>query len=97
MDKLSQLISKIKSGEVPMNKGIEEIKKFMFTNLDYAIIDDHRESRVGYPEIIFGEGKTTEQILGIAEHMYNNSNNILGTRINSEVYEAVASKIPEAK
>ncbi len=55
-----------------------------------------REARVGYPEIIYGQGKTTEQICGIIKHMYEHETNILITRVNQEVYDVVSDIYKEA-
>lgn len=67
-----------------------------FKDLGYAKIDNHREMRVGYPEVIYCAGKTVDQIKGIIEFMLTKENNILGTRATKEAYEEV--KIcPEAE
>ncbi len=61
------------------------------------MIDNHREIRVGYPEVIYGGGKTTEQIREIIKFMLTKKNNILATRVGNEVYEAVKDLHPGLK
>ena len=59
-------------------------------------IDTHRELRTGYPEVIFGQGKTPEQVKEIIRYMATRNNNILATRVTEEMYEAVRDICPEA-
>jgi len=62
-----------------------------YKELGFAKIDNHRELRVGYPEVIYCEGKTVEQVKSIIEFMLTQNNNILATRANEAMYEAVKS------
>jgi len=97
MNKLKNILENVKDGKVTVDEAIQDVKKFLYTDIGYAKIDNIREARVGYPEIIFGQGKTTEQILGIVEHMYKHNTNILITRSNTEVFEAIKKIYNEAK
>ncbi|WP_414629353.1 nickel pincer cofactor biosynthesis protein LarB [Clostridium drakei] len=80
-----------------VEKALEKLQDLPFKDLGYAKIDNHREIRVGYPEVIYCAGKTVEQIKGIIEFMVTKKNNILGTRASKEVYEAVKSICPKAE
>lgn len=97
MEKLREIFEDIKIGKLCIDDAIEEVRKFLYTDIGYAKIDNIREERVGYPEIIFGQGKTTEQILGIVQHMHLYDSNILITRTNSEVFENVKNVYNNAK
>lgn len=97
VDKLKIILEGIKDGKVTVDEAMNDVKRFLYTDLGYANIDNIREARVGYPEIIFGQDKTTEQILGIVEHMYNHNFNILITRTNLEVFETIGKIYKEAK
>ena len=67
-------------------------------DLGYAVVDHQREMRNGCPEVIYGEGKTKEQILGIMKNMLENgTENILATRVNDEKYSYILNEIPDAK
>ncbi len=84
-----EMLESIKDGSLDVEKALEKLQDLPFKDLGYAKIDNHRELRVGYPEVIYCAGKTVEQIKGIVEFMMTKGNNILGTRASEEAYEAV--------
>jgi len=88
-DSMRKFLSSIKNGDISIEEGIEKIKDLSYTDLGYAKIDNNRELRVGYPEVIYCAGKTTEQVKGIVEFMLTRDSNILGTRATKEMYQAV--------
>ena len=67
-----------------------------YEDITYAHIDHHRSLRKGFPEVIFGEGKTAEQIVGIMEKMIGQENIILVTRTDRQKAEVVRSHFPKA-
>lgn len=99
MDKqsLENLLKAIKEDKASINDALEELTTLPFTDLGYAKIDNHRELRNGYPEVIYCEGKSTEQVVGIIENMLLRNKNILATRANEEMYNAVLSICDDAK
>ncbi|GLC31269.1 nickel pincer cofactor biosynthesis protein LarB [Clostridium omnivorum] len=96
-EELKEILSKISSGDISVEEGTEILRDLPFKELGYAKIDNHREVRVGYPEVIYCEGKTVEQVKGIIEFMLTKNNNILGTRASEEMYEAVKTICPEVE
>lgn len=86
---LRQLLERIQSGELTVDDGLKELKVLPFEDLGYAKVDFHRNLRTGYPEVIFCQGKKLEHIVGIVQRMLQRENNILATRANPEVYEAI--------
>lgn len=87
MDKnrLKQLFEKTASGEITPDEAIMQLRLEPFEELGYAKPDYHRGIRNGIPEVIYGEGKTTEQIKGIADSLLKNSQNtVLITRLSKE-------------
>lgn len=94
---LRKLLEEIKNGNIEINQGVEKLKDMPFTDLGYASIDNNRELRVGYPEVIYGAGKTIDQIKGIVEFMLTKGNNILITRINNDIYNAVKEVCSDAQ
>lgn len=93
---LQQLLKDIKNGKTDIDTATAKIKNFTFSELGYAKLDHHRELRTGYPEVVFGSGKSTEHIVGIAQKLSEYDNNILITRVNAKVYEAVKKLCPKA-
>lgn len=86
---LRKLLEEVKSGKLEIDNAFDKIKDLPFRELGFATIDNHRELRVGYPEVIYCEGKTTEQVKKIIEFMLTKDKNIIATRANEEMYQAV--------
>lgn len=93
---VEKLLNDVKSGETSVDKAMEVLKNFPYTDLGFARIDHHREMRTGYPEIIYCAGKSVEQVKEIVRVMSERENNVIGTRANQEMYDAVKSIIPSA-
>lgn len=86
---LEALLLKFKDGEIELDQALEGLRHLPFENLGYANVDHHRAIRQGFPEVIFGQGKTAEQIVGIAGKLLERSSNLLVTRTNREAFEQV--------
>lgn len=96
VDALKILLENIRDGEMTIEDGITRLRNFSYTELDYAKLDTHREMRVGYPEVIFCQGKTIEQITKIFKAMMAGESNILATRANDEAFADVKKICSEA-
>lgn len=94
---LEKLLEAVKGGELSIEEALLKIKHYPFEDMEFAKIDHHRSLRVGYPEVIYGERKTTEQIVQITQKLLEKENNILVTRASLEAYEAIHRLYPEAK
>lgn len=94
---IKKLMLDVKNDKISLEEGVNILKDLPFKDLGYAKIDNHREMRVGYPEVIYCEGKTVDQIKGIVEFMLTKDNNILGTRASKEAYDEVKKIYPEAE
>lgn len=92
-----ELLENVKNGSLTIDKALEDLKDLPFKDLGYAKVDNHRELRVGYPEVIYCEGKTPEQIRGIVEIMLARESDILGTRASEEAYKLVKEICPKAE
>jgi len=88
---VEKLLNDVKKGETSIEEALEVLKNFPYTDLGFARIDHHREMRTGYPEIIYCAGKTLEQVREIFRVMSEKENNVIGTRANQEMYDAVRS------
>lgn len=86
---VEKLLIDVKKGETSIEKALEVLKNFPYTDLGFARIDHHREIRTGYPEIIYCAGKSVGQVSEIFKVMSEKENNVIGTRANNEMYEAV--------
>ena len=95
-DHLKTLLNDVHAGRVSVADAMERIKHLPFEDLGYARVDNHRGLRCGFPEVIFCQGKTIAQIVGIMERMAANGGPVLATRASAEVYAAVLQKWPAA-
>lgn len=87
----------VADGTLSVEKAKKQLKHFSFENIDYAQIDHHRSLRKGFPEVIFGQGKTSDQIIGIMEKMEPNESIILVTRVNQEKALKIISHFKDAQ
>ncbi len=82
---LKKILNSVREGSVDVDEALLKIRQEPFTELGYARVDNHRQLRQGFAEVIYGAGKTKEQILGIAQKMYDSgARGILITRIAQE-------------
>lgn len=93
-DEVRDLLQKVKSGEMSVDEAVSYLKRKPFEDLGYANVDYHRGIRQGSNEVIYGEGKTPEQIVGILLNMTKRGiQNILVTRVSKDVYEFVKCSV----
>ena len=79
-----------------MKEALEGLKSLPFEDLEFATIDTHRSLRQGFPEVIFGQGKTTAQIRDIAKSMLARGENVLVTRLDEKKGKALLKAFPGA-
>lgn len=94
---IEKLLMDIKVGNVEISDAMEILKTLPFEDIGYAKIDHHRSLRNGYPEVIYCEGKTDEQIVGIIDSMNKKNSNILGTRVKKSTYENIKQYYPNCE
>lgn len=94
---IRNLLEDVKNNKVEIEEAMKKIEDLPFKDLGFAKIDNHREIRVGYPEVIYCAGKTVEQVKSIIEFMLTKNNNILATRASEEMYNSVKEICPEAR
>ncbi len=85
------------AGKISASEATEKIKNLSYENIGYARVDHARASRQGFPEVIFGQGKTREQILGIFEKLVERSPNVLITRTTADVYGDIRNIYTDAE
>jgi len=96
-DEIKKLIEEVRAGRVEPDQAADRLTHLPYEDISFARVDHHREMRVGFPEVILGEGKTVEQIFKIAERILLNSSNLLISRTSVEVFEAVSEMAPDAE
>lgn len=93
MDK-RELLEMVQEGKISVDEAAKQLDDFGYKNLGYAKIDYDRKRRKGYPEVIFCQGKTIDQIKGIVKDMIEHGEDILGTRADKETYLALVQDFP---
>ena len=93
---MRRLLSEVQSGNLNIEAALEKMKFLPFEDLGFAVLDHHRALRKGFPEVVFCQGKTVEQIVEIFTRLGEGNNNVLGTRASREAYRGVRERFPEA-
>jgi NCAIR mutase (PurE)-related protein len=95
--KIQQLLNQVQKHEVDIDEALQILRSLPFDDLDgYARIDMHRTLRQGLPEVVYCEGKTTDQITAILNHLWEHHDRVLGTRASQEIADHIIKNIPEA-
>lgn len=94
---IRQLLEQVASGNLEPDKALEQLRDLPFENLGFAHIDHHRALRTGFPEVIFGQGKTREQIVSIAERITEHGSQMLATRLAEDAVQALVERFPQAE
>lgn len=87
--KLESLLKEVRSGKMSIDQAILHLKSLPFQDLGFAKIDHHRSLRKGFPEVIWGEGKSPKQILSIMRQLKRKGQNILITRLEEKKAKAI--------
>jgi NCAIR mutase (PurE)-related protein len=96
-NQLRALMEQVREGAVGVDDALTRLRHMPFEDLGFAKVDHHRALRHGMPEVIFGIGKTADQITSIAERLLENAKNVLITRAEPAVADHVRAQIPDAE
>jgi len=96
-EQLRRVLSDLKSGVISEDQACERLRNLPFEDLGFANVDHHRTLRQGFPEVVFGAGKTADQVARIVQAMGPGRHNILVTRSDAEQYGRVKEIFPEAE
>jgi pyridinium-3,5-biscarboxylic acid mononucleotide synthase len=92
---LRKLLEQIRAGKTAVDDAVRRLRDLPFAELGYATIDRHRTLRQGFPEVVLGDSKTPEQIVGIVTEMKTHGPPVLVTRLDGEKGRVLASRFPE--
>jgi len=95
-DEAVELLEAFREGRIPQSAVLRRLQAAPFDDLDFAKVDTHRALRKGFPEVIFGAGKTPVQVAAIARRLAKTEKSLLITRVDKEHFTAVRKKIPKA-
>jgi NCAIR mutase (PurE)-related protein len=94
---LTQLLKQVKGGKVSVDDAVGQLKDLPFAELGYATLDTHRSLRFGFPEVVLGEPKTVEQLLGIVGALLERKQTVLVTRLQPDKAEVLLSRFPKGE
>ena len=95
-EETSQLLRKFKAGQLSESEVLNAFRAEPIDNLGFAQIDTHRALRQGFPEVIFGSGKTPEQVVAIAGKIMEREQRVLITRANNDQATAMRARLPDS-
>jgi pyridinium-3,5-biscarboxylic acid mononucleotide synthase len=93
-EQIEALLADVAAGRIAPQAALDRLRHLPFEDLPFARIDHHRELRQGYPEVVFCEGKTPDQIVAICERLEAASGSFLGTRASEAVAQRLKTRFP---
>jgi pyridinium-3,5-biscarboxylic acid mononucleotide synthase len=94
---LQDLLKQVQDGRMDIDEALSRLKWFPYQDRGFAKIDNHRSLRRGFPEVVFCQGKTVEQVVDVVGCMALSESTVLATRAGPEVFTEVQRQIPEAR
>ena len=95
--KLRTVLEELKKGNSTVDQVLDQLKMFPYESLNgFANLDHHRLLRTGFPEVIFAQGKTPDQVVEIFSRLQVHSRQVLATRVNAEMYSQIQDRLPGA-
>jgi NCAIR mutase (PurE)-related protein len=88
-DKIKSLLEDVRAGKIPVDDAMNTLRHLPYADLGFARLDTHRNIRQGFPEVVFCQGKTIEQITAIFERLSESQALVIGTRAGKDVYDAL--------
>jgi NCAIR mutase (PurE)-related protein len=96
-DRIKGLLEEVRLGQTSVDQAVEQLKIYPYESINgYANLDHHRAVRTGFPEVIFGQGKTAEQVADIFLHLMSHHPQVLATRVSAEMYRQIQERLPMA-
>src|SRR5512143_126016 len=93
---LLKLLKQVHAGKTSPEAAAAQLRHLPYENLGFARMDNHRALRQGFPEVVFCQGKTVEQVAAIAGRILERHGTLLATRATPEMFEAVKAVAPDA-
>ena len=91
------VLEDLERGKLNVDEVVSRLRDFPYEDLDFAKVDHHRAIRQGFPEVVFGQGKTPEHIAAIASSVLSRSDRLLVTRATEEAFAATVQAVEDAR
>jgi NCAIR mutase (PurE)-related protein len=92
---LKTLLARFKDGELDEDAVLDALRNLPFEDIGFAKVDHHRSLRTGFPEVVYGRGKSADQVVAIAERMVGKKTNVLVTRIEGDIAARLQERFPD--
>jgi NCAIR mutase (PurE)-related protein len=96
-ERVRDLLTRVASGALPVDGALDSLSADPVESLEFASIDHHRALRQGFPEVVFGGGKTADQIVSIASRIAERSDGVLVTRVPEDAVRSLRDAFPEGE
>src|SRR6266436_10236374 len=94
---IETLLAAHKSGELGADDAARQIRNLYFEDIGYARVDHSRATRQGFPEVVFGAGKTSAQVAGIVDRLVQHAPNVIVTHTDKETFGEVRNLATDAE
>src|SRR5512136_185833 len=96
-EQIRSLLESVRGGSVTTDEALQQLRALPFEDVaGFARLDHHRALRCGFPEVIFAQSKTPDQVVQIFRRLAARNERVLATRVTAEMYAAVRDELPEA-
>jgi NCAIR mutase (PurE)-related protein len=96
-DRVKRLLTAVRVGKLGVTDALEQLRGLPLEQLGFATVDLHRAVRRGFPEVVYGEGKSLEQISSIVQTLMRAGQTVLVTRVDPEAHAVVSEFAPKAE
>jgi len=96
VDNVREILSGVQTGILTIEEAVSALKWAPYEDLGFARVDTHRQLRTGVPEVIYGAGKTAEQVVAIVDRLYERHPYVMASRLSREQFEVLAARYPQA-
>ena len=93
-ERVRELLTRVAEGATPVDRALDALAAEPVESLGFATIDHHRALRQGFPEVVYGAGKTVEQVVGIARRIAEHGDGVLVTRVAREAVGPLMDALP---
>ncbi len=96
VQRLALLLKKVRAGKITIEDALGQLRSLPFEDLGFTRIDHHRSLRKGFPEVIWGQGKTSGEIVSILKRLKGKGQNILVTRLDEKKAASIQKVFPKS-
>jgi len=97
VNRLRSILQSVRSGSVSIDEALTDLQGLPYEDLGYAHLDHHRALRQGFPEVVFAQGKTPDQVVHIMQRLADRNPLVMASRAAEPIYQAVKAVMPQAQ